>query len=183
MQRFMVLALAALVGCSSGGTGGGDPLPEFQLGQDPELDAEVAALTAARNQALACVNAEERTNESDVFLALKQGYAANPAPTETFPEYVANLVEPEQAKTDEICDTTLGNASAELLALIERLTAARNRGAECEGLVGSATNEDSLELLKLGYFNQSVLSFPTLTDFAPLYVEDIERLADDACAG
>ena len=143
----------------------------------------MAALTAGRNEALACVNAEERANESDVFLALKRGYVANPAPTETFPEFVVNLVEPEQAKTDEICDTTLGNASAELLALIERLTAARNRGAECEGLVGSATDEDSLELLKLGYFNQSVVTFPTLTDFAPLYVEDIERVADEACAG
>jgi len=83
MRGLIVLALAALAGCVSGGAAGGggneDPLPAFQLGQDPALDADVAALTAGRNEALACVNAEERANESDVFLALKRGYVANHA--------------------------------------------------------------------------------------------------------
>ena len=186
MYRLMMpLVLMALAGCAVGGAGslGEDSLPEVQLGDDPVLDADVAAITAARNEALVCLGEEGDVEEADMLLALKQGYVDDPAGAATFPQFVAQFVEPERSRADEICQTTLDNASAELLAQIQRLTTARIRGAQCEGTDANLTDETSLERLKLEFFGTSIRAYPTLTDFAEAFVEDFEQVVDDLCAG
>ena len=184
-----------LCGCTTGAGGGGggggdgdggdggteDPLPQYQLGQDEELDANVGAITAADNAAVVCLQEEFIYDEEGVLLSLKQGYVADTSVAPSFPEFVADLVELEQAKSTEICDTTLENASQELLDLVARLTAARNRGRECRGEDPTLTDENSLLLLKKEFFARSVRTFPTLLEFADLYVEDAEQVAEDEC--
>ena len=191
----VVLGLSlTLCGCntaSSGGGGGGgdddagddattDPLPEYQLEDDPELADDVGAITEADNEALACLDSTAQTEE-DVLLALKNGYVSMTDPEETFPEFVASLVEPEQSKADEICGTTLENASADLLEQIQRLTTDRNRGRECQGQDPTLTDENSLAYLKTQYFGQSVQLYPTMLDFAIPFADEVELVTDDEC--
>lgn len=182
-------------GCNTGGAGGGggggsgdggnqDPLPEFQLGAgNDELDADVAAITTADNEALDCLDQGFQFSEEEVLLALKGGYLADDALEVEFPEFVGDLVAPEQAKADEICDTTVDNASEELLGWLDRLTAARNEGAACVGEPASLTNENSLALLKTDYLGSSVRLFDTLISFAEVFVPDVERtVTEQVCA-
>ncbi|MFQ5490074.1 MAG: hypothetical protein ACE5GE_05065 [Phycisphaerae bacterium] len=171
----------------TGGTGGQDqdPLPDFQLGAgNDSLDADVAAITAADNQALACANQDLVFTEQDVLSALKQGYVADDTLEMDFPEFVADLVDPEQAKANEICDTTLDNASEELLTWIQRLTDSRNEGATCLGEPATLTNENSLLLLKTEYLTKSVRLYSTLLSFAEVFVPDVEQtVAGLTCTG
>ena len=102
--------------------------------------------------------------------------------TESFPEFVASLVEGERSKSDAVCDTTLENASEELLEQVERLTAARNSGRECQGLDPVLTDANSLDFLKTQYFAQSVQVYPTLLDFAIPFVDEAEQVAEDQCS-
>ncbi|MHC4064310.1 MAG: hypothetical protein ACYSUI_07395 [Planctomycetota bacterium] len=183
---FALMMSLALCGCatSTGGGGGGeDPLPGFQLGQDEDLDADVAAITAADNDALECLGEVFVFSQEDTLLTLKQGYVGSDTSNTTFPEFVANIVPLERAKAEEICETTLENASDELQADIGQLTAARNRARECQGEAPDLTDENSLELLKTAFLAESVLRSPTLLDFAELFVNDIERIADQECGG
>jgi len=184
----------ALGACSSGGGGGGgnggndnggvqDPLPEFQLGDDEQLDADVAAITAADNDAVDCIGDTVQFTDEGTLLSLKQGYAADPSPDSTFPEFVAGIVPPEQAKSTEICDTTLENASEELLALVQRLTATRNRGRQCINEDPVFDDENSLRLLKVKFLEHSVQVYPTLLEFADVYVPAAEDTTDAQCAG
>jgi len=184
-----------LGGCnrSTGGGGGGngsndngsvqDPLPEFQLGDDEQLDADVAAITAADNDAVDCIGDTVQFTDEGTLLSLKQGYAAAPSPDSTFPEFVAEIALLEQAKSTEICDTTLENASEELLALVQRLTATRNRGRECIGEDPVFDDENSLRLLKIKFLENSVQVFPTLVEFANSFVPAAEDTTDAQCAG
>jgi hypothetical protein len=185
----------ALCGCATGSGGGGgggggggngdgavqDPLPEYQLGLDAELDANVAAITAADNAIVECIGEEITYNEEDVLLSLKLGYTAGATAGMSFPEFVADLAELEQGKSDEICNTTVENASDELRALITRLTEARNRGRECRDEDPTLTDENTLLYLKRQYFKYSVRDFPTLLDFAAPFVEEAEQIAEDEC--
>ncbi|MCP4247439.1 MAG: hypothetical protein GY778_10365 [bacterium] len=184
----LTLALT-LSGCatSSGGGGGGDggnadPLPDFQLGDDAQFDADVAAITQADNDALACLDEDRRFSDKDTLLALKKGYTAGETSGSTFPEFVAETVTLEQNKSDDICNTTLGNASEELLGLIQELTDIRNRGAECAGEEPTLSNENSLAFLKTQYLGQAARTFPTLLEFADAYIPAAEQVADDQCA-
>jgi len=194
MKRMTTLTAAALfllAGCTAPGGGGGegtdtpadgtDPVPAYAPGTDPGVDADVADLTAARNRAFECLEDDTRVEEEELFLALEQGYANEPEGAMTFPEFVEAFVQPEQDRAEEICQTTLENASAELTALIARLTTARNRLAACEGQAGVATDETSLDLIMLGYVGQPVLLYASLTEFAEVYVADFEQQVDDAC--
>jgi hypothetical protein len=185
----------ALCGCATGSGGGGgggggdgngdgavqDPLPEYQLGLDDELDASIGAITAADNAIVECIGEDITYNEEGVLLSLKLGYTAGATAGMSFPEFVADLAELEQGKSDEICNTTLENASEELLGLIARLTEARNHGRECRGDDPTLTDENSLLYLKVQYFKYSVRDFPTMLDFAAPFVEEAEQVAEDEC--
>lgn len=188
----LVLGLALLLGGCTAPAGGGDgddggedgvqdPLPEYRLGEDAQLDADVAAITEADNAALECIDEDLRFEEEDVLLSLKEGYVDDPDPEGTFPEFVAEIVDLEQAKSDEICNTTLENASPELLAEIERLTTARNRGRDCRGEDPNLTDENSLLYLATKYLGQSAQFYPTMLDFAVPFVEEAEAIADGEC--
>ena len=191
----LVLGLVLLLGGCAAPSGGGDggaggdgggadnevPLPEYQLGEDEQLDADVAAISEADNAALECI-AFSPTNEEAVLLALKNGYTSDPDRTQTFPEFVADIVEPEQAKSDEICNTTLENASPELLDLIGRLTEAGNFSVECAGDEPDVTDEDSLLVIKKGYFPQSVNVYSSMVEFAEVLVEEAEQAVAGGCS-
>ena len=176
-----------LSGCAaSGGDGGGggdtDPLAEFQLGDDQQLDDDVAAITQADNEALACLEQELRFSDEDTLAALKRGYTAGDTAGSTFPEFIAEAVPLERNKSDDICNTTLESASEELLALIQELTAIRNRGRECAGDDPTLTDENSLAFLKTEYFGEAARTFPTLLDFAEAFVPATEQVADEQSA-
>jgi hypothetical protein len=64
---------------------------------------------------------------------------------------------------------------------VERLTTARNRGRECQGLDPVLTDANSLDYLKTQYFAQSVQVYPTLVDFAVPFVDEAEQIADTQC--
>lgn len=188
----------ALCGCTApagggggggGGDGGGgndngaeDPLPEYQLGQgDEELDANVGVVTTADNQAVECLGLDVQFEDGEVLLALKTGYAAEEGPEAEFPEFVAQTAALEAPKADEICNTTLENASAELLDLVQRLTASGNAAATCLGEPADITDEDSLGAIKREFFGRSVNVYPTMTEFADAFVTDAEQAVDADC--
>ena len=178
-----------LLGCATGGGGGGDggedggsadPLAQYQLGRDEEFDADVGAITATDNESVTCLGLALVFEDEDVLTALKEGYPAD-SPAEEFPEFVAQTVPLEEAKTDEICNTTLENASAELSDLIERLTTAGNRNNECLGEEADITDEDSLEAIKKGYFGSSVHVYESMAELAVKVVEETEQVVEENC--
>ena len=174
-----------LLGCATGGGGGGDggsadPLAQYQLGRDEELDADVGAITAADNEGVACLGQDLVFEDEDVLASLKGGYPAD-SPAEEFPEFVAQTVPLEEAKTDEICNTTLENASTEALDLVERLTVAANRSAECLGEEADVTDQDSLEAIKERYFSSSVHVYESMVEMATALVEEAEQAVEGEC--
>jgi hypothetical protein len=168
------------------GENGNDPLPEFQLGDDAQLDADVAAIVAADQQVNSpqCLDLRQSYTAENVMLNLKFGYTQSPDAMETFPEFVASIAELEQPKADEICSTTLENASEGILALVGEATAARNRQRGCEGVDTNVTDEVSLTDLLRVFFNSPVRVYATLEEAEPelaAFVADLDLEADDAC--
>ncbi len=183
-----LLATVLLAGCNTGGGGGGggtstpDPLADYQLGEDTQLDADVAAITVADNEGVTCLGQAIVYEDEDVLNALKAGYPPD-EPAEGFPAFVAETAGLERIKVDEICDTTLENASADLTALIERLTVAANQNNECIGEDPDITDEDSLLVIKKGYFGSSPHQYTSMTEFAEVLVEETEGVVAEGCEG
>lgn len=111
-----------------------------------------------------------------MLIVLKGQYDQDPTLGPTLEDYVAETAQLEGARADEICNTTVDNASEELLALIARLTVAANRNAECIGEPADASDEDSLDVLKKGWLPASPHVFPTLMDFAEAFVSEVEAV-------
>jgi hypothetical protein len=178
---------SALCGCATGGGGGGgsaggatqDRLADYQL-DDPGLAEDVGTITAADNQAVACLGQDVTYEDEAILAALKAGYPAD-EPADQFPSFVAETADLEQAKADEICNTTLENASPELLDLVDRMTVAGNLNNECLGEEPDITDQDSLRTIKKGYFGSSVHAYGSLVEFAAVLVEETERVVEDGC--
>ena len=193
MRGFTALALIVLSGCAAGGGGGGggggeaDPFPDVQVGNNPELDANLAATADATAQALVCLGDERdpeelRPDEASVLTVLKREYNEDSSAAPTLPDFIAQTAQLEQARADEICDTTLDNASAELLDLIARLTAAGNRADQCQGRAPDQSDETSLQFIKARYLTESVHDYATMAESATFFVDEVERAVDQACA-
>lgn len=183
------LSLAfGFVGCNAGGGGGGgggggntDPLAQYQLGDDPELDADVATIADADNEAADCIALNVTFEEQEVLDALKQGFPDDRS-EEEFPEFVAETAPLAEAKTREICDTTLENASNELLELVNRMTEAGNQNNVCIGEEPDVTDEQSLRAIKRTYFSSSVYAFDSMEEAATVLVEETEEIVEENCA-
>ncbi len=173
-----ILTLALmLTACNTGGGGGGggdvDPYPDTQFGGgDAELDANLTAISDATEQALLCGGRESRPEEAAILDVVKRRYAEDETVAPTLEDYVALTAQGDQARADEICDTTLENASDGLLALVVRMTEAVN---DCLGEQDQVTDEDSLEVLKSKWLDPAPLDYPTLTDFAAAFVPEVEQ--------
>jgi hypothetical protein len=173
-----------LSGCAAAGGGGGggedeveDPFPDVQYeGGDAQLDADLVAIADASEQAVGCLTEGSRPQEETVLIVLKAQYDEDRTLAPTLEDYVAETAVLEQARSDEICDTTLDNASEELLGLVGRLTVAANRAADCLGEPADETDEDSLEVLKKQWLPTSAHVFPTLTDLAREFVPEVEAV-------
>jgi len=187
-----VLSLGLMLcGCNTAGGGGGggggdgdgggadDPLPEYQLGEDPELDADVAAITQADNEAEECYGGTTVHTDEDELLALKHGYAANPESADTFEDFVHAVAGIEASKRDQICDTNLGD-DEDLDASVQRVTDAANQAAECQGQDQTATPEDSLLAIKILFFDAGIRA-GDLVEFAEDMAAEAEQEADEAC--
>jgi hypothetical protein len=177
------MVLMAGAGCASTGGGGGgdgtssDPLAEYRLGAQAELDADVAAITNAYNDAVLCVNDNASFTDQQNLDALKAAYTGDP---EDFPTYVDQARTQIEQRTDEICTTDLGD-DAELDAQVTELTTQRNRGRDCRGATPNLTDENSLLYLKQQYLER-ILAFDNLLAAAEALVSDATQIADDECA-
>jgi len=188
---YLVLGLALLPwGCqtATGGGGGGDgeavedPLPEYQLGDNPELDADVAAITQADNEAVDCFGGTVDFTDEEVLEDLKSGYvteAGDDVPA--FEVWVDELVPVEQSKRDQICDTEL-EQDADLDAALQRIVDAEDRADGCRGEEATATLDDALLNVKAAFFGAGRAA-TDLVDFATALAAEAEGEADEVCAG
>lgn len=171
-------------GCNStsgGGGGGGNTGPnlnDYQLdGSNPELEADITALTTAYNAALLCINEDDTSFTDQQNLdALKASYTGEAA---DFPAYVDESRQLIENGSEQICTYQLGQ-DATLDAFVTDITEARNRGRECRGDEPTLTDENSLEFLKQRYLTQ-MLSFDNLTDAAEALANDAAVIADEEC--
>ena len=177
-----VLATMGLLGCSTagggGGGGGGDPLAQYQLdGTYPEMEVDVAAVTAADNAAVDCISSNGAYTDQQTLDGLKSAYDGA---ADGFPAYVDGVRPQVERRSDEICNTDLGDIP-ELDAAITRLTAARNRGRECQGDAPNLDDENSLLFVKSQYMDTGLV-FDSITAVAVALADAGERAADDLCA-
>ena len=179
-----VLATMGLLGCSTagggGGGGGGDPLAQYQLdGTYPEMEVDVAAVTAADNAAVDCISSNGAYTDQQTLDGLKSAYDGA---ADGFPAYVDEVRPQVERRSDEICNTDLGEIP-EMDAAITRLTAAGNRGRECEGKEPDRNDEGCLLFVKSSYMRIDVLlAFDSITAVAEALADAGERAADDLCA-
>lgn len=178
------LVLIAGAGCAStSGSGGGgnantgDPLAEYRLGDQAELDTDVAAITKAFNDAVVCVNDNASFTDQQNLDALKAAYTGDAA---DFPAYVDQARTDIEQRTDEICTTELGD-DTDLDAQVTELTTQRNRGRECRGATPNLTDENSLLYLKQQYLER-ILAFDDLLAAAQALVNEATQVADDECS-
>jgi hypothetical protein len=178
-----VVVMGSGCGTTSGGGGGGGgntgpSLTEYQLdGSNPELEADITALTTAYNAALQCIGEDDTffTDQQNLD-ALKTSYTGAAA---DFPAYVDESRQLVENGSDEICNYALGQ-DAVLDGFVADITEARNRGRACRGDDPNLTDENSLEFLKQRYLTQ-VLSFDNLTDAAEALANDAAVIADEEC--
>jgi hypothetical protein len=176
------VALVAAAGCASGGGGGGgsttgDPLAEYRLGGDAALDADVAAITKAYNDAVICVNDDVSFTEEQNLDALKQTFTGAP---EDFPAYVHQTRTQIEQRTGEICTTELGD-DPDLDAQVAELTTQRNRGRQCRGDEPTLDDENSLGYLKQQFLKR-ILAFDDLLSAAQTLVTEATQAADSECS-
>jgi hypothetical protein len=176
------VALVVAAGCASTGGGGGDattgdPLAEYRLGDNAELDADVAAITKAYNDAVICVNDNASFTEEQNLDALKQAYTGAP---DGFPAYVDQARTQIEQGTNEICTTELGD-DPDLDAQVTQLTTQRNRGRQCRGDTPNLTDENSLAYLKQQYLKR-ILAFDDLLAAAQQLVIEATQAADNECS-
>ncbi len=180
-----VLASACNTAPAGGGGGGGggdttdDPLAEFQLGEDEELDQNVGAITTADNASVQCFGGPTTFTDEEVFDALKVGYNSTQGIESTFPEFVADVAAIEQSKQEQICETNLGDDQT-LDAAIERTVGAANQLAECNDNPADATAEEVLPVIKALFFERGI-SATDLVAFAEAQADSEEQQANDAC--
>jgi hypothetical protein len=177
-----VSAATAISGCSTtgggGGGGGGDPLAQYQLdGTYPALETDVAAITTADNAAVDCISSNGAYTDQQTLDGLKAAYDGA---ADGFPAFVADVRTQVERRSDEICHTDLGDIP-ELDAVIARLTAARNRGRECQGDEPNLDDENSLQLVKHEYLHTG-LAFHSITEVAVALADAGEQAADGLCA-
>jgi len=192
MRRFARYATALVAAVlptacdtSSGGGGGGgganaDPLPEFKLGQDAQLDADIAAMVAADNASAECLGSDRQFTDQDSLSGLKGAYVDNPGLAPSFPEFVEDAATIQSLKRDQICDLNMGD-DADLDAAIQRITDAANRYAECRSDDAVATTDQILVIIKALFF-EAPLSTLDLVAFSEETADRKEQDADDECA-
>ena len=187
----LVLGLALLLGGCTAPAGGGDgddggedgvrdPLPDYQLGQDEDLDADVAAITEADNDILECIGRTLTFTDEDVLEDLKNGYVASPGIAPTFEDFVSDVAAIETSKRDQICDTEAGD-DEDLDAALERIVDAEVRADECRGEEASATVDDALLNVKALFFEEGIAT-TDLVAFAEQMADQAEQEADEVCA-
>lgn len=178
----LVAMVMAGLGCSTTTGGGGGStstsLAEYQLdGMNPELEADVAAIAAADNAAFVCIEVDVSFTDQETLDGLKSAYTGAAA---GFPDYVADVRGRVERRSDEICTTELGD-EPDLDDAVARLTAARNRGRECQGDEPDLDDENSLALVKQKYMEIGLI-FDSITAVAVALADAAEQVADDICA-
>ncbi len=185
----LALAVMAMTGtacttsvapATAGGSAGAsaEELAEYRLdGTYPDLDDDIAALTAAYNEALACIGQENISfTEQQNLDALK---AAFDGTKDEFPAFAASARDTLERGSDDVCGLALGD-DPDLDVTVALITDQRNRGRECRGDDPTIDDENTFAFLKQRYVQQ-MLAFAGLSEAATALLNDATQLADDEC--